>query len=118
MPRPKRSGVPGRRESPIQFRPGTELGQLVTEFSEANRLSDPEACRCLIALAVAGMDGRHYGLIRRFADGLGGAQEFVRACVRVKTMLDGAVLAGAQEAATEPGRSKFIERIVEEALTP
>jgi hypothetical protein len=118
MGRSKPTSTPKRRESPIQFRPGTELGQLVTEFSAANRLSDPEACRCLIALAVTGMDGRYYRLLRQFADGAEGGKDFVRACVHVKTMLDGAAITGGQEVLNEPRRTDLIVRIVRDALEP
>lgn len=117
MPRPKKASSTPRRESPIQFRPGTELGQLVTDFSRSQGLKEGEACRRLIALAVTGMDGRYYPLIRQFAEGAGPARDFVRACAQVKSMVDGAALAGADEVGAEPGRSRFIFRIVKEALT-
>ena len=104
------------KESPIQFRPGTELGQRVAEFSSQHRLTAPDACRCLIALAVNEMDARYYALIRQLADVLEGGTEFVRACGHVKAMVDGAALAAGRTYASEPERSKFILKIVQEVL--
>src|SRR5690242_9834648 len=118
MVRSKRTAARAPRESPIQFRPGTELGRLVTEFSAANRLSDPEACRCLIALAVTGMDARYYRLLRQLADGWSAGTDFARACVHVKTMLDGAALADGPNVFVEPRRSQLILQAVRDALEP
>jgi hypothetical protein len=104
------------REAPIQFRPGTDLGRRVTQFSSEHRLSDPESCRRLIALAVNEMDGRLYGLVRQLAEAMADEMDFVRACIHIKTMVDGAALADEQRVSSEPNRSLFILKIVKEAM--
>jgi hypothetical protein len=86
------------------------------DFSSANGLTAPEACRCLIALAVNEMDVRYYLLVRQLAEVLDGGSEFGRACAHVKAMVDGAALAAGRAYINEPERSNFILKIVQEAL--
>jgi hypothetical protein len=112
----KKSGGTPRRESPIQFRPGSDLGHRVTQFSATHGLADAEACRNLIALAVSEMDCRYYPLVRQFADGMGAGMDFVRACIHIKAMIDGAALAAGPVVWSERDRAQFILKIVTKGL--
>jgi hypothetical protein len=114
MSQPKKQA---KRESPIQFRPGSELGHLVSNFASAHRLTPPEACRLLISLAVAEMDCRFAGLILPLAEALGGENAFVRACDHVHTALQAARRATGLPVQMDPERAIFIQETVKAALT-
>jgi hypothetical protein len=79
-------------------------------------LTAPEACRRLIALAVSDLDARYYPLVRQLADGLGWGADFARACVHLKAMLDGAILAAPTTASSELERSRFVLKVIKETL--
>jgi hypothetical protein len=89
MKRERKQDTP-RRDAPIQFRPSSELGQLITGFAEKHRLDVSESCKCLLALAVTSMDCRFYDLVRQMADAMGGTSPFARSCIHVHTALAGA----------------------------
>lgn len=105
-----------RRESPIQFRPGSELGHLIDSFASGHGLSVAEACRVLIALAVTEMDCRYFELIHQMGKAIGGESGFVRACVHVHTALAGARRMSNLPLQVDPERSLFIERTVHDFL--
>jgi hypothetical protein len=69
----------------------------------------------LVALAVTEMDCRHYLLLRRMSEALGGEQAFLRSCVHVHTALEGAQRAG-NPLQTDPERASFIVRTVQDFL--
>jgi hypothetical protein len=99
-----------RRESPIQFRPGSELGHLINSFASGHGLSLAEGCRALIALAVTEMDCRYFELIHQMAEAIGGENCFARACLHVHTALAGARRTSNSPLQLDPERSLFIER--------
>src|SRR5947209_13110579 len=85
-----------KQNPPLQFRPGTELEELVATFADEHHLSPNEASKALVALAVTEMDRRFYPLIRRMAAAMGEPNAFVRACAHVRIALEGARLATAR----------------------
>jgi hypothetical protein len=105
-----------KREAPIQFRPGSELGHLVQTFGSCHNLTMPEACRLLISLAVAEMDGRFAGLVLPLAQAMGGENSYVKACEHVRTALQAARRAKGTSMQTDPERAQFIEETVKVAL--
>src|SRR5690349_6783004 len=107
MTRPQKQ-ADRKREAPIQFRPGSELGQLVGTFASRHGLQTPEACRALVCLSVTEMDARYFPLVRQLADTIGGENAFVRACVRVHTALEGARRATGHPIQQDPDRAYFI----------
>ena len=112
-PRKQQSQV---RESPIQFRPGAELGQLVASLAAKYGLQTPEACRMLIALAVTEMDSRFFGLMQQMAVAMGGENAFLHACVHVHTALQGARRATSSPLQREAERASFILTTVQDFL--
>ena len=112
-----RQSKQSKQGPPLQFRPGVELERLVGSFASEHGLQPNEACKCLIALAITSMDVRYYALMNQLAETMGGANAFVRACLHVRTSLDGAVLAMGRSLLLEPERSLFILRVVRELLT-
>jgi hypothetical protein len=115
MARPKKQ-VAQQRESPIQFRPGSELGHLVRNFAEGHQLTPPEACRLLISLAVAEMDCRFAGLVLPLTEVMGGENAYVRGCEHVHTALQAARRATKRPMQLDPERAQFIEETVQGAL--
>jgi hypothetical protein len=110
--RPKKPKQP----PPRQFRPGPELEQLVTSFAAENGLQPNEACKVLVALAVITLDVRYYGLMRQLAEGMGGANAFVRACVHIHTSLAAARLATGTLIKSEVERLRIIVGTVQAFL--
>lgn len=105
-----------QRESPIQFRPGSELGHLVRNFATGHGLTLPEACRLLLCLAVAEMDCRFAGLILPLSGVMGGENAYVRACEHVHTALQAARRKTGEPIQMDPERADFIEQTVKAAL--
>jgi hypothetical protein len=105
-----------QRESPIQFRPGSELGHLVRNFADTHSLTAPEACRLLISLAVAEMDCRFAGLVLPLTEVMGGENAYVRACEHVHTALQAARRVTKRPMQLDPERAQFIEETVQGAL--
>jgi hypothetical protein len=93
-----------KQESPIVFRPGPELKDLVTSFASRHRVSINEAFKFLSALAVVGLDVRCYDLIAHIGALLTGPNKFVRAAHYVNSALLGA--------AQIRGSIQFADRIV------
>jgi hypothetical protein len=112
-----RKEQPAQRESPIQFRPGSELGHRVRGFSQAHGLQLPEACRLLLSLAIAELDCRFAGLILPLAEVMGGENAYVRACEHVHTALQAARRATGMPLQLDPERARFIEETVKVALS-
>lgn len=113
-----KKGTRTKQGPPLQFRPGVELERLVTDFAAPQRLEPNEACKVLVALAVTGLDGRYYPLMRQLAEAMGGdTNAFTHACVHVKTAVDGAALALGKPLHAEPERSRFILKVVVEFLS-
>jgi len=113
--RPKRAPEPpAKRESPVQFRPTGELCRLLDDFTSVHGMSRNEACRHLIALALVGLDARHYAVVREMAAGaMAGA--FLQACLH----LHAALLAAARlegEPLVEPRRARFVVDTARDAL--
>jgi hypothetical protein len=91
----------------VTFRPGAELGQIVSTFATDRGLAVTEAYRDLAALAVVGLDARYHQLLARMAVGMGGRNAFARAAVHVHTSFLGAMRVGADLLA-EPARTIFL----------
>lgn len=105
------------REPPIQFRVGTEIRQLVRAFAAQHDLPLNEAAKYLVALAVTGLDFRHFGLVRQLAEATGGANAFFRSCIHILTALEGGALATGKPLQFEPERSRFILKVVRDFLS-
>src|SRR4051812_41530699 len=105
--RPKKQR-PQKTESPIQFRAGSELGQLIAAFAAQYGLTAPEACRALVALAVCGMDWRFFQLMRQMASAVGEESAFLRVCVHIHTAVEGGERALGRPIQSDPERSLFI----------
>jgi hypothetical protein len=104
------------RVPPVQMRSGPELGQMLQEFAAQHNLQVNEACKCLVALAVTGLDRRFYELLKQLALGMGGANAFVRACVYVHTSLEGAGRLQGRPIQFDPPRAGFILQTVSDFL--
>jgi hypothetical protein len=115
VPRPKKQ-QPQKTESPIQFRAGSELGQLIAAFAAQYGLTPPVACRALVALAVCGMDRRFFPLMRQMAAAVGEENAFLRVCVHVHTAVGGGERALGRPILFDPERSLFIVATVREFL--
>ncbi len=115
MARPKKQRTQ-KRETPVQFRPGSELGHLVATFAALHSLQLPEACRSLIALAVSAMDIRFFSLVHQMAEALDGENAFTRACVHINTALEGARRATGNPMQADPERALFIVETVRSFL--
>lgn len=103
-----------RRESPVQFRPSGELSRLLDDFAGAHKVSKNEACRHLIALALVGLDARHYPAVREMATGAT-AGNVTQACLHLHAALGGAArLEG--EPLVEPRRAAFVVGTICDAL--
>src|SRR5687767_6279601 len=93
MKRARKTSAEPKPALPVAFRPGPDLGQLVGAFACRHTLNANAAYRDLAALAVVGLDNRHYTLLAQLAEVLVGDNTFVRACVSVHAALVGAAVA-------------------------
>lgn len=115
MPKPSKDDQ-SKREAPIQFRPGAELGHLIGAFAAEHGLHLNEACKSLIALSVVGLDCRFYDLMHQMADAMGGPNAFVRSCVHVDAALKGASRARGRPIQLDPERAEFVRQTVHDFL--
>jgi hypothetical protein len=98
------------------MRPGPDLGRLVGEFAGRHGLPVNEGCKCLIALAVIGLDGRFYPLLHRLAEAMGGSNAFVRACTHVSAAVEGAGRLRGVPLQFDPERAVFVRQTVHDFL--
>lgn len=113
-PRKKPSRKP-KQGPPVAFRPGAELAQLVTTFAGSRGVGEHEAYKHLAALAVVGLDVRHYDLVAALAATQPGVNPFVRAVLRLSTALT-AVLNVDRRYAFDPLRTRFLAATVHQEL--
>lgn len=115
MPPRKKPKRKTKQGPPIAFRPGAELAQLVATFAEARSLGEHEAYKNLAALAVVGLDVRHYELVAALAATQPGVNPFVRAVMRLSTAMT-AVLNVDHRCAWDPIRTRFMAATVNQEL--
>lgn len=75
------------REGHVQFRPGPLLGAVLAIVAAKWKVTTNEAARRLAALAAFELDTRHYDAVRKVADTMIGAPDFVDACQRIQVEL-------------------------------
>jgi hypothetical protein len=115
-PRKKSIQRPKQKQGPpIAFRPGAELAQLVATFAGSRGVGEHEAYKHLAALAVMGLDMRHYDLVAALAATQPGVNPFVRAVLRLSTALM-AVLNVDGRYAHDPYRTRFLAATVHQEL--
>jgi len=98
-----------KQEAPVLFRPGPDLGCRVQVFAEKRQIHLNLAFKNLAALAIIGLDHRHYDLIDQMADAMPGEHSFARACMQLSATLRGIELAhGGCPLLAEPERSQVM----------
>jgi hypothetical protein len=113
----KKKAKTAKQGPPLQFRPGPDLERLVAEFAAQHGLQVNEAVKVLVALAVTALDRRYYSLMEQLAAVMGsGPSAFVRACIHIRTALDGGALAIGRPLQREPERSRLILQVVDNCL--
>ncbi len=102
---------------PVTFRPGPDLDQLARPFVERHELAPAAAFKCLAALALIGLDQRHYSLVVQLAKAFVGDNPFPRACVYIQAAFAGvAAVRNGLVVVEEPHRSQLVFDVVERYL--
>ena len=90
MAKKKRKPPTSTGDTPVQFRPGHLLADLLDKFADEWQVSRNEAARRLTALAAHNLDARHHELLCEYAEKMYGANDFTDACQRVLSELQSA----------------------------
>lgn len=108
---------PDRPGLPVTFRPGPDLEQLARPFVERHKLAPAVAFKCLAALALIGLDQRHYSLVVQLAKVFVGDNPFPRACVYIQAAFAGvAAVRNGLVVVDEPHRSQLVFDVVRDYL--
>ena len=85
---PKKSDPKKLLLDTVQFRPGPELGKLISDFADAWRTSRGDAAKRLVALAIHGLDLDFAPLVQELTTYLYGNRDFDDACHQIHVMID------------------------------
>lgn len=112
MAKKRKPPVTAPSDSPIQYRPGHLLADLLDKFAGDWQVSVNEASRRLAALAAHQLDARHHDLVREYAEKMYGTNDFVDACQRISIELQAAdtarIKVGAQRMAEEERQAEIV----------
>ncbi len=107
----KKKARGGQKQGPpLQFRPGVELEQMLSAFAGEHDLPLNDACKFLVALAVAELDCRFFRLIKEMSQAMGGANAFPRSCDHIRISLEAARRATGMPLHLDPERAWFIRQ--------
>lgn len=98
MAKKKKSSKSNSHVEMIHFRPGRELGELISELAKESQISRGEAAKRMTGLAIRGLDSEIYQYAEELTQYLYGAASFDEACHHIAV----AIHKSAADAGIEP----------------